>query len=1799
MNRRLLFGLIILFFCGQNIFAQSVTVNIDEKKQQFLGAGGTADSYMYVWSDHLSEENFDKAAQMVAKDINLKFVKNYINGTPEVYPKAYTRFAKIIEGIRKYNPDIKVQISIQDLPDELEMAEDDPRLGGAHNGSKGRYNPDIPDVFGKIAQYYLDVIKGFHAQGVQVDQLDLLNEPGGTDIAVYLGRLYSEAIPRLKALMADQTSNPDGLPMPEVLGTSQWSVSGTTRWFDKWKAELPEAYEQVDVVTTHGYRMGWYEEEYRKIYEYIDGKPFQNNEQTGKLQVGDGLYEVFEQSEPDYIGDVSMAMRISDAVNGGVDHFFIFNLNNTSGNNAALIRTTKKDVLEKSKVYDGFRHVTSLQPDGSFCLDRDMHGMEKNRVLCYRKDSENEVYVNITNITKDASTVSIDMRDLTKAFRGIKSVQAWVSDETKDIEETFNQTYNQTVAHIDYEAGPYSVNTLKITFTDETPEVMGKKVQTIDFAAIEDQPYEKGSIKLTASASSASGVVYEIVGGQATLEGDVLTFTQPGEVKVKAKHAGDSEFYSASAVQTITVLEPAEENIAEGKTTQASSVFKKFTPNKAVDGDESTASSRWISSKNAGPHSIEIDLDGTYMVDSAVVISDEAIPADFELQYNTGTEWKTLVSEKGNTEAEYRTAFEAKTTTSVRLYSTASSSADGWIKIFEIKLYGEKVEKKSQTIDFSKIDDQFWKTESIDLSASATSKLPVTFEVVSGNARLEGNKLIFTGLGKVEVKATQEGNEEYDSAEAVVRSFTIIQIAEHIAVDKAVTASSQYAKYDPENAVDGDLNGKGSRWISEKGTENAHWLEIDLAGYYKVDSVVISSDATAIPEKFEFQYWNGTEWKAFFTEEGNAAAKYHKSLTKTETNRVRFYSTASTAPEGWVKIFEIELYGEEIKQKAQEIKFKKIEDQAWEAGSVELEATVESGLEITFEVIKGEATIEGSILTFTQPGELTVKAIQAGNRDYEPASAERSFIIKDPLREHIAKGKDVTASSKFKAAYSAENTVDGDVSYKLSRWITEKSTGPHWLEIDLSDTYEVDRVVISADDQAIPTDFELQYWNGTTWEALFTETGNTADKYEKNFAATSTNKVRFYSTASSASEGWLKIYEIELYGKRTQTIDFVEIADQLLETGSIELVATASSKLEVAFELISGKATLEGNTLKFTEAGEIVVKATQAGNSEYKAAEPVVRSFVVKVPEKKEQTIEFTEIADQLLETGSIELVATASSKLEVAFELISGKATLEGSTLKFTEAGEIVVKATQAGNSKYKAAEPVVRSFVVKVPEKKEQAIEFKEIADQLLETGSIELVATASSKLEVIFELISGKATLEGNKLSFTEAGEIVVKATQAGNSEYKAAEPVVRSFVVKVPEMKEQTIEFKEIADQLLETGSIELVATATSKLEVAFEVVGGKATLEGNKLSFTEAGEIVVKATQAGNSEYKAAEPVVRSFMVKVPEKKEQTIEFKEIADQLLETGSIELVATATSKLEVAFEVVSGKATLEGNKLSFTEAGEIVVKATQAGNSEYKAAEPVVRSFVVTVPEKQAQRIVFAEIGDQLLETGSIELVATATSKLEVAFEIIRGKATLEGNKLSFTEAGVIVVKATQAGNSEYEEAVPVVRMFMVKAEKKEQTIEFVEIEDQLLKTGSVELVATASSGLEVTFEVVGGNATLEETTLTFIDAGEVTVKAIQEGNDEFKPASAEQTFLVSNTTSVASVATLNFTVYPNPTSDILNVSGLNKEEVVKIYSLRGVLQATVRTKGNIDVSGLRSGIYTVVISGYQPMTFMKK
>ena len=365
-------------------------------------------------------------------------------------------------------------------------------------------------------------------------------------------------------------------------------------------------------------------------------------------------------------------------------------------------------------------------------------------------------------------------------------------------------------------------------------------------------------------------------------------------------------------------------------------------------------------------------------------------------------------------------------------------------------------------------------------------------------------------------------------------------------------------------------------------------------------------------------------------------------------------------------------------------------------------------------------------------------------------------------------------------------------------------------------------------------------------------------------------------------------------------------------------------------------------------SGPYSATSSVSSNALNAAAAGITLSGTVPAPVGIAQTISFTAPASPVTYgVAPIALSATATSGLSVTFTVVSGPASISGSTLTITGAGTVVVAANQAGDTSYAPASQVTQSIVVN---QVSQTISFTAPASPVtFGVAPIALSATATSGLSVTFTVVSGPGSVSGSTLTITGVGTVVVAANQAGNAGYAAASQVTQSIVVN---QASQAITFATLTTPIsYSTTPIALSATANSGLSVAFSVVSGPGTVSGSTLTITGVGTVVVAANQAGNANYAAAPQLTQSIAVN---QASQTISFTAPTTPVTYgAAAITLSATASSGLPVAFSVVSGPGTVSGGKLTVTGVGTVVVAANQAGNANYAAATQVTHSVVVSV------------------------------------------------------------------------------------------------------------------------------------------------------------------------------------------------------------------------------------------------------
>ena len=119
------------------------------------------------------------------------------------------------------------------------------------------------------------------------------------------------------------------------------------------------------------------------------------------------------------------------------------------------------------------------------------------------------------------------------------------------------------------------------------------------------------------------------------------------------------------------------------------------------------------------------------------------------------------------------------------------SSAPGWLTATNNTLFftaddgvhGRELwgfQMLAQSITFDLLADRVATDSPFALEAVASSGLPVSFSLVSGNATISGNIVTLTGPGAVVVRASQDGDDHTDPAVAVERSFQVTKASQSI-----------------------------------------------------------------------------------------------------------------------------------------------------------------------------------------------------------------------------------------------------------------------------------------------------------------------------------------------------------------------------------------------------------------------------------------------------------------------------------------------------------------------------------------------------------------------------------------------------------------------------------------------------------------------------------------------------------------------------------------------------------------------------------------------------------------------------------------------------------------------------------------------------------------------------------------------------------------------------------------------------------------------------------------------------------
>jgi hypothetical protein len=258
---------------------------------------------------------------------------------------------------------------------------------------------------------------------------------------------------------------------------------------------------------------------------------------------------------------------------------------------------------------------------------------------------------------------------------------------------------------------------------------------------------------------------------------------------------------------------------------------------------------------------------------------------------------------------------------------------------------------------------------------------------------------------------------------------------------------------------------------------------------------------------------------------------------------------------------------------------------------------------------------------------------------------------------------------------------------------------------------------------------------------------------------------------------------------------------------------------------------------------------------------------------------------------------------------------------------------------------------------------------------------------------------------------------------------------------------------------------------------------------------------------------------------------------------------------------------------------TDAGEYRVTAT-LDNPNYESAT----AEGVLVINKAEQAIKFLALPDRTYgEDSLVTLNASASSKLFVGFEVVAGNATVNGNQLTFNGAGRVTVRATQAGNANYNAAAPVEQSFDVA--KAPATINFdqsslTQTYNGSARTPTVTTTPAGLSGLSVKY-TQGGVEVPAPT-----NAGEYRVTATLD-NQNYSAAEATATFVIGQATVQVSLQDATYTFDGKPHAVNSTVSGSAGQEI-------GTLTYTYTPQGDVGPDAVEPAVPNAPPGGASPV-----
>ncbi|MET4579987.1 beta strand repeat-containing protein [Ottowia thiooxydans] len=507
-------------------------------------------------------------------------------------------------------------------------------------------------------------------------------------------------------------------------------------------------------------------------------------------------------------------------------------------------------------------------------------------------------------------------------------------------------------------------------------------------------------------------------------------------------------------------------------------------------------------------------------------------------------------------------------------------------------------------------------------------------------------------------------------------------------------------------------------------------------------------------------------------------------------------------------------------------------------------------------------------------------------------------------------------------------------------------------------------------------------------------------------------------------------------------------------TFTVAAVGGASGNPVVFASSTPAVCTVAGSTATIVAAGDCALTANQAGNANYNAAPAA--SLTVTIGKQSQAITAFaaTPAAPVFASGGTFTVAAVggASGNPVVFASSTPAVCTVAGSTATIVGAGSCALTANQAGDANYSVAPTA--SLTVTIGKQNQAISNFAATpAAPVFASGgtfTVAAVGGASGNPVVFASSTPAVCTVAGSTATTVGAGSCALTANQAGDANYNAAPAV--SITVEIGKQSQAITDFAATpASPVFASGgtfALAAVGGASGNPVVFDSSTPAVCTVAGSTATIVAAGDCALTANQAGNANYNAAPAA--SLTVTIG-KQSQVITLQVSPSTIVFTpggtftvnatgGASALPVTVTIAEESASVCASGGA--NGTTITMLSAGDCVVHADQAGNSNYEAATRVTQTVSIS---KATQTLTFDAQAAQVLGVGgtfSINPLATSASPNSGAPIVYRSLTeaicTLSGTEVTVVGSGTCDVEASQAGDVNYSDAEAVQQSILISA-----------------------------------------------------------------------------------------------------------------------------------------------------------------